>query len=289
MAVGSSGSEALEGCRRCRQHCSRSRRRQSDPVGNCFHLQRPEEMRLWCQCHCLCRRCLQHCSRFRQPHPVGNWFDLQHHCCPCCCMLRHRECRPPPPDPTSKQRSLVHELRRHRHQAHVSRLYSSGIANRWSCTQFRRTRGRLRARSASTSPAIRFLSLRRRIPRSVDSVGSHLLQHSSRFDSAFTPAYIPLYCADGPFALCVVSHRPTSLKCEAPAIAAGGYIAVEVSTNLQDWTSSGLQLLFVAVTIDSVHPSHASQLGGTEVQNRSNRPNTPAKNSPCPLFHVVLR
>jgi hypothetical protein len=63
---------------------------------------------------------------------------------------------------------------------------------------------------------------------------------------------------------------PTSLKCEAPAIAAGGYIAVEVSTNLQDWTSSGLQLLFVAVTIDYVHPSHASQLGGTEVTVNGN-------------------
>ena len=61
----------------------------------------------------------------------------------------------------------------------------------------------------------------------------------------------------------------TLLRCLAPSIAAAGYIQVEVTTNMQDFSTSGMQLRYVAVTIDSVTPSYVSQLGGTQVRIHS--------------------
>jgi hypothetical protein len=55
------------------------------------------------------------------------------------------------------------------------------------------------------------------------------------------------------------------VKCDAPAITRPGYVSAEVTTNLQDFTDSGFQFRFVEIVVNSVSPSLASQLGGTEV------------------------
>jgi hypothetical protein len=57
----------------------------------------------------------------------------------------------------------------------------------------------------------------------------------------------------------------TMVKCKAPAMGAAGFMPVEVTTNLQDFTTSGHQFLYLAVTIEAVQPTYVSQLGGTEV------------------------
>ena len=57
----------------------------------------------------------------------------------------------------------------------------------------------------------------------------------------------------------------TLIKCRAPAVGHSGYLPVEVTTNLQDFTACSIQFLYVAVTMSSVHPLHVSQLGGTEI------------------------
>ena len=44
-----------------------------------------------------------------------------------------------------------------------------------------------------------------------------------------------------------------------------GYVAVEVSNNFQDFSRSGVQYLYQLVSVDSVEPHFASQLGGVEV------------------------
>ena len=57
----------------------------------------------------------------------------------------------------------------------------------------------------------------------------------------------------------------TLLKCQTPALAHAGYVAVELTTNLQDFSESGLRFLFVFVSVGSASPALVSQLGGTEI------------------------
>eukprot|EP00966_Prymnesium_polylepis_P236552 5470679-Prymnesium_polylepis.1 len=56
----------------------------------------------------------------------------------------------------------------------------------------------------------------------------------------------------------------TKVLCETPSYAPG-YVAVEVSNNLQDFSSSGSLFLFQLISVTSVHPEFTSQLGGEEI------------------------
>ena len=59
----------------------------------------------------------------------------------------------------------------------------------------------------------------------------------------------------------------TSLVCITPTNPPG-YVAVEVSNNLQDYSTSGVLYMYHLVSVDSVLPHFVSQLGGTNVQVR---------------------
>jgi hypothetical protein len=56
----------------------------------------------------------------------------------------------------------------------------------------------------------------------------------------------------------------SSLVCISPANPPG-FVALEISNNLQDFSLSGVLFLYLSVAIHFVHPHYASQLGGEEV------------------------
>ena len=70
------------------------------------------------------------------------------------------------------------------------------------------------------------------------------------------------------------------VKCSIPAFTHAGYYPVEVTTNLQDFTASGIQFLMYVATVRSVEPSHVFQSGGTEILV------TGINFSPSPVEHL---